>query len=240
MVLPSGGVVSPSTIRPAGRPNGRPTVWVIVVGGGSGKRFGCAKQFEQLGDERVIDRSVRIATAIADGVVTVVPAADAAREGATAGGATRSESVRRGIAHVPDDADIICVHDAARPFADEDLYRRVIRAVTDGADAAVPGVAVADTIKRVGDDGVVLETFDRSRLVAVQTPQAFDAAALRTAHADRAEATDDAALLERSGATVVVVEGELSNRKITHPDDLEWARGVVAGERDVLGPGVGS
>jgi 2-C-methyl-D-erythritol 4-phosphate cytidylyltransferase len=202
-------------------------VWTIVVGGGSGQRFGRPKQYEEFGHERVIDRSCRIAASVSDGVVVVVPPADADREHAVAGGATRSESVRAGLAEVPDDVDVICVHDAARPLATEALYRRVIDAVLEGADGAVPGVPVADTIKVVArhdDTTVVTSTPDRAALVAVQTPQAFRADRLRAAHGDAAEGTDDAALVERAGGRVVVVVGEPDNRKITRPDDLRWAR----------------
>jgi len=196
-----------------------------VVGGGSGRRFGRPKQYESLDDDgaRVIDISQRVAEAVSTGVVVVVPAADAEREGAVAGGATRSDSVRAGLAAVPADATIICVHDAARPLASETLYRRVIDAVSSGADAAIPGVAVNDTIKIVRD-GCVESTPDRSSLVAVQTPQAFRADALRSAHRSGVDATDDAALVEALGSPVVVVEGDADNRKITAPDDLEWAR----------------
>lgn len=199
-------------------------VWTIVVGGGSGTRFGRPKQYEPLGDERIIDRARRIASEATDGVVLVVPAADAEAEDGVAGGSSRSESVRAGLVKVPADTDVVCVHDAARPFADGDLYRRVVAAVEAGADAAVPGIAVTDTIKVVDDDGVVTATPDRSRLVAVQTPQAFRYASLVAAHASGADATDDAALIEAVGGRVVIVDGSPDNRKITVPDDLEWAR----------------
>lgn len=205
----------------------RSEVWTIVVGGGTGTRFGRPKQYETLGDERVLDRSRRIASAVCDHVVVVVPADDAAREGCVAGGTTRSASVRAGLALVPDDVEVVCVHDAARPFADAELYRRVIDAVLDGADAAIPGVPVADTIKIVAD-GVVAATPDRASLVAVQTPQAFRRAVLVAAHASASDATDDAALVEAAGGRVVVVAGDPDNRKITVPDDLEWARRRVA------------
>ena len=198
-------------------------IWTIVVGGGSGSRYGRPKQYELLGDERVIDRSRRIASSASDGVVVVVPAEDAEREGAVAGGDTRSASVRAGLVAVPDEATVICVHDAARPLATRELYDRVVQAIVDGADAAIPGVVVTDTIKVV-DSGRVVDTPERSSLVAVQTPQAFRADTLRSAHVSDADATDDAALVEAAGGTVVVVAGEESNRKITVPDDLSWAR----------------
>ena len=204
-------------------------IWTIVVGGGSGRRFGATKQYEVLGDVRVIDRSAAVAREVSDGIVLVVPPEDADREGAVAGGATRSESVRAGLAAIPDDATIICVHDAARPLASADLYRRAIAAVLDGADAAIPAIAVADTIKVVAD-GVVVSTPDRSSLVAVQTPQAFRASVLREAHERGGDATDDAALVESLGGVVVVVDGDARNRKITVPDDLAWARRQIASD----------
>lgn len=198
-----------------------------MVGGGSAQRFGRPKQYEMLGDERVIDRSRRAADSVSQGVVVVVPEADAQRESAVAGGSTRSGSVRAGLAHVPDDCDVICIHDAARPMASTALFDAVIAAVLDGADGAVPGVSLADTIKVVDDDGVVIDTPDRSSLVAVQTPQAFRASTLRAAHASGQEGTDDASLVESFGGRVVVVPGEPINRKITHPDDLDWARSTI-------------
>lgn len=213
--------------RPDG-PSGE-IVWTIVVAGGSGTRFGGPKQYERLGDRRVLDWSVAAARAASAGVVVVVPAADAAREHGVAGGASRSESVRNGLAHVPAEATIICVHDGARPFADAALFGRVVDAVVGGADAAVPGVPLADTVKEIGADGSVLSTPRRDALRAVQTPQAFRADVLRTAHADAADATDDAALVEDNEGTVVVVEGSTDNRKITEPSDLEWARRRVRG-----------
>ena len=201
-----------------------------MVGGGSGERFGRPKQYESLGDERVIDRSRRVAEAVSSGVVVVVPAADAERERGVAGGPTRSASVRAGLASVDADADVICVHDAARPMATTALYDSVIAAVVDGADGAVPALAVTDTIKVVDADGVVRSTPDRASLVAVQTPQAFSAASLRAAHAAGGDGTDDAALVEQAGGRVVVVDGEPDNRKITRPDDLAWVRSVIMGD----------
>jgi 2-C-methyl-D-erythritol 4-phosphate cytidylyltransferase len=210
-------------------------VWTIVVGGGSGRRFGSPKQYEQLGDRRVIDHARTIAEAMSDGTVVVVPAADAERERGIPGGDSRSASVRAGLEAVPTEATIILVHDAARPFAGVDVYRRVIDAVRAGADGAIPGLPVADTIKVVepvegeADDGrVVVDTPDRSSLVAVQTPQGFRAGVLRAAHRDDGDATDDAALVERAGGRVVVVEGDRDNRKITRPADLAWARELLA------------
>ena len=203
----------------------------MVVGGGSGQRFGAAKQYERLGNERVIDRSRRVAESVCDGVVMVVPAADAVREGGVAGGATRSASVRAGLAAVPDEAEIVCVHDAARPMAGIELYRRVIDAVRAGADGAVPAVPVSDTIKIVDGDGVIVETPERASLVAVQTPQAFRADMLRKAHAKGREGTDDASLVEAIGGRVITVPGDVANRKLTDRADLDWANAHLAAER---------
>lgn len=205
-------------------------VWTVVVAAGSGNRFGGQKQFMMLGDKRVIDWSRDVAHSVSDGVVLVVPTEAASAEGGVAGGATRSESVRRGLAAVPSEATIVCVHDAARPFASEHLYKEVIAAVAGGADGAVPGIPVTDTIKQVNAEGMVLGTPDRAGLVAVQTPQAFRASVLREAHGSGNEGTDDASLVERAGGKVVVVNGESINRKLTTPEDLEWARAVAATE----------
>ncbi|MEO7399002.1 MAG: 2-C-methyl-D-erythritol 4-phosphate cytidylyltransferase [Ilumatobacteraceae bacterium] len=203
--------------------HGTENVWTIVVAGGSSHRFGRPKQYEPLGGSRVIDHSVRVARLASDGVVLVVPAADVDAEGGVAGGSTRSESVRNGLAAVPQDATIICVHDAARPFADVELYDAVVAAVADGADCAVPGVAVVDTVKLVDAANTVISTPDRATMRSVQTPQAFRAAVLRQAHATGAEATDDAALVEAIGGIAVVVAGDERNRKITYPADLDRA-----------------
>jgi 2-C-methyl-D-erythritol 4-phosphate cytidylyltransferase len=207
------------------------TVWTIVVAAGSGSRFGDAtppKQYASLGTRRVLDWALLAARDAGDGVVLVVGAGrtDDPEPGAdvvVAGGVTRSDSVRRGLVAVPVDADVIVVHDAARPLASSSLFTTVIEAVRDGADGAVPGIPMVDTIKRASGDRV-METIDRTDLVAVQTPQAFRAETLRRAHADPSDATDDAALVEAIGGTVVVVPGEMTNLKITTPDDLAVAR----------------
>jgi 2-C-methyl-D-erythritol 4-phosphate cytidylyltransferase len=199
-------------------------VWTIIVAAGSGLRFGSAKQFESLGDRRVVDWAVEEAKQHSAGVVVVVPDGHAVEPHEVVGGATRSESVRRGLASVPPDATIICVHDAARPFASGGVYQRVVGAVVDGNDGAVPGMPISDTIKQVNSSDVVVDTPQRATLRAVQTPQAFRASALRRAHENHGEGTDDAALVELIGGTVIVVPGDEMNKKITTRDDLDWAR----------------
>lgn len=208
----------------------RLSVWTVIVAAGSGTRFGGAKQYLELAGARVVDRSVAVAAQVSDGVVVVVPAGDVEAESArlaasavVAGGTSRAASVRNGLEAVPDDAAIICVHDAARPLAGADVYERVVEEVRSGAAGAVPVVPVTDTIRRV-DGGVV----DRSTLQAVQTPQAFRAELLRAAHAEAQDATDDASLVEAAGYSVVAVEGRPRNIKITHPDDLAAAEAWLA------------
>ena len=133
---------------------------------------------------------------------------------------TRAESVRAGLAEVPDDALVVLVHDAARPLVGDDVVERVLAPLSEGYDGAVPGLPLADTVKRV-ENGVAVETLDRSRLVTVQTPQAFTADALgRHTRAGPVEATDCAALVEARGGRIRVVEGDPRLLKITTPADL--------------------
>ena len=202
------------------------SIWAVVVAAGSGDRFGGPKQYETLGSKRVLDWSLVVAGDVCDGIVLVVHPdragdIESRADAVVAGGETRSASVRSGLAVVPDDADVIVVHDAARPWASPALWARAIAAL-DRADAAVPGVAVVDTLRERGGS-----TVDRERFVAVQTPQAFRADVLRRAHASEPEGTDDASLVEAAGGTVVLVDGEPSNRKITTPDDLAMLRGLL-------------
>jgi 2-C-methyl-D-erythritol 4-phosphate cytidylyltransferase len=210
------------------------TVWAVVVAGGSGQRFGQLKQFALLAERPVVEWAVAACRPSASGVVLVVPrGTDVARaHGADVvveGGLTRAQSVRLGLAVVPDEAEVIIVHDAARPLASEVLFRAVIDAVTAGAGCAIPGVPVSDTIKVVDGTQTVTATLDRASLVAVQTPQAFGAALLRRAHAEGGEATDDAALVEALGATVRVVPGDPCNLKITTLADLGTAEHLLRG-----------
>ena len=204
------------------------SAWAIIVAAGEGRRFGRHKQFDLLKGRLVLEYSIEAARRSCDGIVLVVPSdrlEDTAVHGGAdvvvAGGATRSESVRHGLLGVPDSAEIVLVHDAARPSRPRKLFEKVIDAVRHGSCAVVPGIHVADTIKRV-DGVVVTETIDRSDLVAAQTPQGFDATTLRQAHATAADASDDAALVEMMGVPVTVVDGELWNRKITDLSDIEF------------------
>jgi 2-C-methyl-D-erythritol 4-phosphate cytidylyltransferase len=206
------------------------SVWGIVVAGGRGSRFGAAKQFARLGGVTVLDRSIATTVRACDHVVVALPAESGWQPAppvrAVAGGETRAESVRAGLAAVADDAEIVVVHDAARPLASRLLFASVIAAVRAGADAAIPALPITDTVKRVEGDRVV-ETVPREGLVVVQTPQAFRAAALRRAHEGGDDGSDDAVLVEQAGGVVQVVRGEPRNLKITVPDDLEIAAGLI-------------
>jgi 2-C-methyl-D-erythritol 4-phosphate cytidylyltransferase len=206
-------------------------VWAIVVAAGSGSRFGGPKQYEVLAGRRVLDWSLDAARQACDGVVLVVPPDRAGEpepvDFVVAGGATRSGSVRNGLARIPAGAEVIAVHDAARPLATSPLFDAAVAAVRAGAAGAICAVPLTDTVKRV-DGAEVAETLDRRQLVAVQTPQAFDAAALRQAHAGEPEATDDAAVVEAAGGRVVVVPGDPYNIKITSRADLAVAEALLA------------
>lgn len=202
-------------------------VAAVVVAAGRGTRFGGEKQFLFIDGDTVAARSVSRAREVSDLVVLVVPEGySGTGEGAdvvVAGGDSRAASVQNGLAHCGD-ADIVIVHDAARPNASGDLFRAIVRTIKEGADAVVPGLPVADTVKRVTLDGtktVVAETLNREDLVAVQTPQGFRRDVLERAHATSDVATDDAGLVEAIGGLVVVIPGEATNLKITHPSDLD-------------------
>jgi 2-C-methyl-D-erythritol 4-phosphate cytidylyltransferase len=208
------------------------TVWTVVVAGGSGERFGAPKQFAMAGGRPLVDWAVDAARSASDGVVLVVPPGSGHEDrphGAdvvVTGGETRAASVRAGLAAVPLDAEVIVVHDGARPLATSALFRAVVAEVRDGAAASIPVLPVTDTLKVV-EDGDVTATIDRTGLVSVQTPQAFQADVLRKAHAQGGDATDDAGLVEAAGATVRVVPGDPRNVKVTTPADLEVVQALV-------------
>ncbi|NEA31819.1 2-C-methyl-D-erythritol 4-phosphate cytidylyltransferase [Streptomyces sp. SID13031] len=150
-----------------------------------------------------------------------------------AGGAERADSVRLALELVPADGiDCVLVHDAARPFVPAEVIERVVAAVLAGAPAVIPVVPVTDTIKRVDANGLVVDTPDRSTLVAVQTPQGFEPSLLRRAHSgDPSGATDDAMLCERLGVPVQTVEGSQDAFKVTRPRDLVLAESILTERR---------
>jgi len=205
----------------------------IIPAGGSGERLGVdrPKAFVVLAGRPLLDWSVEVLKSICDRVVVVVPAGREAPPDRVAGGASRSASVRAGLAAAPE-ASVAVVHDAARPLLTRDLVERCLAALEEqGADGVIAAAPVTDTIKQADAEGRVLQTLDRSTLWAVQTPQVFRAEALRGAldvdEAALARATDDAGLVEAAGGTVVVVESPRENLKVTTSLDLRLAEALL-------------
>jgi 2-C-methyl-D-erythritol 4-phosphate cytidylyltransferase len=228
------------------------TVAAVVPAAGRGERLGpgAPKALRELAGTPMLVHAVRglLRARLVDLVVVAAPPGGEAEVRAVldtydvskevrvvTGGATRQESVRRSIDALPDDVDVVLVHDAARPLAPSELADAVVARVRGGADAVVPGLPVADTIKRVGPGSVVTETLARSELVAVQTPQGFTRELLTKAHdaavVDGYDATDDAGLVERVGASVTVVPGSAEAFKVTRPADLVYAEALLRDRR---------
>jgi 2-C-methyl-D-erythritol 4-phosphate cytidylyltransferase len=213
------------------------SVWAILVAAGRGERLGLdhPKAFAKLGEDPLLAEPLRRLddSEWVDAIVLVAPpgweepSILLAEElgcgkvsACVTGGETRADSVRAGLAEVPEDAVVVLVHDAARPLLPEAVIERVLAPLSDGWDGAVPGVQVSDTLKRVGADGAVLATVERDSLYAVQTPQAFAVDVLRRAVASGVDATDCAGLVEASGGRVKVVPGDPQLLKVTTADDL--------------------
>ncbi|MBC7265812.1 MAG: 2-C-methyl-D-erythritol 4-phosphate cytidylyltransferase [Coriobacteriia bacterium] len=221
-------------------------VAAIVAAAGSGERFGRpgGKQLAPLAGATVLEQTVRAVAASerVDGVVVVanldhVDAIAGLLAGepkvmrVVAGGATRQESVARGLDALPPEVEVVVVHDGARPLVTPELLEAVLVELDESVDAVIVGYPCFDTVKSVGPDGLVVRTEDRGRLWLVQTPQAFWARALRAAF-ERAQrsgvtATDDAAVVEADGGRVRVVRGPRDNIKITVPEDLAIAEAVL-------------
>jgi 2-C-methyl-D-erythritol 4-phosphate cytidylyltransferase len=217
-------------------------VWAVLVAAGRGERLGEGrpKAFVRLGELPLLAEPLRRLdeSGWIDAVIVVAPpeweepAILLAEEiGASkvaacvAGGESRTQSVRAGVAEVPDDAAVILVHDAARPLLPDEVIGRLLAALGEGYDGAVPVLPVTDTVKRVRD-GVVDETLRRDELVSVQTPQAFVAGALRAALRNVSDesaqsATDCASLVEANGGRIRAVEGDERLLKVTTRADLE-------------------
>lgn len=213
------------------------SVWAILVAAGRGERLGLdqPKAFAKLGDEPLLAEPLRRLDACewVDSIVLVAPAGweepaillaeevGAGKVGAcVAGGETRTESVRHGLAEVSDDALVVLVHDAARPLLTDEVVERVLEPLREGWDGAVPGLPVADTLKRADAQRGVQESVSREGLWAVQTPQAFAADVLRRAYAREGTATDCAGLVEAAGGRVRVVDGDPKLLKVTTESDL--------------------
>lgn len=224
------------------------SLWAVILAAGSGSRLASAglsvrKQFLMHDGAPLFWRSLRTLSRLPElaGLVVVFPPEMfdesrallrdlLAREPVglpcltAPGGARRQDSVASGLSALPVEASAVLVHDSARPFLTPDLAARLSDALARGHKAVIPGISLADTIKCVDADGRVTATPKRANLRAVQTPQAFDLALLRAAHAHAAaegwDVTDDAMLVERLGEPVLVIEGEPGNVKITNPEDL--------------------
>ncbi|TMK69641.1 MAG: 2-C-methyl-D-erythritol 4-phosphate cytidylyltransferase [Actinobacteria bacterium] len=221
------------------------SVWAVLAAAGSGERLGAdrPKAFVRLGDRVLLAESLERldASEWIDEIVVAAPpgweepAILVAEEigcskvsACVAGGPSRGESVRNALAEVPDDAAVVVVHDAARPFVDDEVIGRVVGALNEGWDGAVPVLPVSDTVKRVDGDRVV-ETLRRDELRAVQTPQAFVASVLREAMAgeDVSAASDCASLVEARGGRVKAVPGDSRLAKVTDATDLERAASLL-------------
>jgi len=212
-------------------------VWAVLVAAGRGERLGedRPKAFVRLGELPLLAEPLRRLdeSGWIDAVVVVAPpeweesaillAEEVGASKVTAcvtGGDSRTASVRAGVAEVPDDVAVILVHDAARPLLPDAVIGRLLGALGEGYDGAVPVLPVRDTVKRVRD-GVVDETLVRDELVSVQTPQAFAAPALRAALAAGVEGPDCASLVEANGGRIRTVEGDERLLKVTTRADLE-------------------
>ena len=214
------------------------SVWALLVAAGAGERLGAdrPKAFAGLGELPLLAEPLRRLdeSEWIDAIVVAVPSGweepaillaeelSAAKViAAVPGGETRAESVRAALGEVPDDAVVVLVHDAARPLVTEEVIGRVLAPLSDGWDGVVPALPVVDTIKMV-DGRRVTGTLAREKLVAVQTPQAFSPATLRSAYAgDLDDATDCAALVEARGGRIAWVDGDPRLLKVTTRADLE-------------------
>lgn len=231
-----------------------PLTAVIVPAAGRGERLGpgAPKALRTLAGQPILLHAVRnLATARDIDLIVVAVPEDAVEESRAllagielpitivSGGDTRQDSVARALLALPPEVDVVLVHDAARPLVPAEVVDRVAAAVRAGAEAVIPTLGVVDTIKEVDGDGIVRATLDRSRLHAVQTPQGFDRDLLQRAHAssDGGDATDDAGLVERMGASVHVVPGHEEAFKITRPLDLVLAEAIVVRRRASGGVG---
>lgn len=213
------------------------TVAVVVLAAGVGARFGEPKQFQELlPGLRLVDAAVESAARNSDHVVLVVPPGHDWRGRSVArvvaGGLTRLESVVSGLDSLPEDVDVVILHDAAHPLAPDRIFSDAIAAIEEGADGAVPFLPAAEVVKRRASDGT-LSTVGRDDLGLAQMPMGFRPAALRASHEALAEGfieyKEDAMLLEQQGLRVVAIPGSSENVHVVSRGDLEIARVLAAG-----------
>jgi len=227
-------------------PEGAADVGVVIVAAGASTRAGTGelKQLRWLAGKPMLLHSLQTFMARADvvSVVCVLPTryagdpppwvfqCDVARLMIAPGGATRTESVANGLDDLPDEARIVLVHDAARPFVDDATIDRVVQRVRRG-ECTVAALPVIDTLKEVDESDHIVRTVERARLWRAQTPQGFPREVIVRAHreaaAQRLTATDDAALCERLGIPVSVVQGSESALKITTEEDFVRAEALA-------------
>ena len=199
-------------------------IWGLVLAAGSGSRFGDKKQFLEINGQRLVDLSLQTTASVCAGVVLVLPVGcswdGAPVDAIVAGGATRIGSARNGLEAIPGSARLILIHDAAHPLASRALFLSLLDAMEDPTvDAALPVVPAVDTVMRIGDSGVS-ETIRREGLVVVQTPQVFRADVLRAAHLQGGDVSDDSVLVQRAGAKIKTIPGEVGNLHMTTKEDL--------------------
>jgi 2-C-methyl-D-erythritol 4-phosphate cytidylyltransferase len=212
-------------------------VAAIIPAAGSGVRLGAdvPKAFLALGGLSLLTRSALAMSAVADILIIAAPA-DSLEEASVqlsqvdaeihivAGGEHRQESVANALRMVTEDVSIVLVHDAARPLVPIEVTQNVVAAIRNGAKAAIPVLPLVDTIKRVNNNGIAIETVDRNQLRRVQTPQGFDRATLDLAYQNpEVVATDDAGLMDALGIAVVTVAGDERSLKITTMSDVKHA-----------------
>jgi len=205
----------------------------IVPAGGSGERLGAdrPKAFVVCAGRPLIEWSLEVLGSVCDRVVVAAPPGYDEGEDRVRGGESRSASVRNALAAAPE-AEVVVVHDAARPLVRRELVERCLAAVGPGIDGAIAAIPMTDTVKEVATDRRVLRTLDRSQLWAIQTPQVFKADILRRAlerdAAALAAATDDAWLVDDVGGVVTIVESYPENLKVTRESDLRIAEALLA------------
>lgn len=216
-------------------------VAAIIPAAGSGVRLGAdvPKAFLALGGLSLLTRSALAMSTVADVLIIAAPA-DSLDEASAqlaqvdaeihivAGGEHRQESVANALRMVPEDVSIVLVHDAARPLVPVEVTQNVVAAIRSGAKAVIPVLSLVDTIKRVNNQGVAIETVDRNQLRRVQTPQGFDRATLDLAHENpEVVATDDAGLMDALGIPVQTVAGDERSLKITTMADVKHALSLL-------------
>lgn len=216
-------------------------VAAIIPAAGSGVRLGAdvPKAFLALGGLSLLTRSALAMSTVADVLIIAAPADGLDEAGLqlaqvdaeihiVAGGEHRQESVANALRMVPEDVSIILVHDAARPLVPIEVTQNVVAAIRNGAKAAIPVLPLVDTIKRVNNNGIAIETVDRNQLRRVQTPQGFDRVTLDLAYQNpEVVATDDAGLMDALGIAVLTVAGDERSLKITTMADVQHALSLL-------------